>query len=403
MKKIQLNYVLTGIAAIGLIISFLLIQKYFGGGDGAAKALCDALSESGSCDKVSESSFSAIRNIPFFGDVPIALFGFAFYGFIGFLFVWAERYKEKEADYTRLAFYLLILGLIVDISLFLVSSLVIEAICGLCVATYLVTLALLGITYIKFKAIQEKTITKVFPVITKDILNFAIALLIFLLIGQVFGKISGPSLTAGEHSGASQIARSLAEYEAAPVIPIDITGSSFQGDANAPITIVKFADFNCGHCMHTSHILKGILRDYEGIVKVVYKNFPLDGNCNRLVQRSSPQASSCVAASAAICADKQHKFPVIYDGLYADNELGVMHTPATVLKLAESNGLDMNSFRSCLASPAVRQQIAKEVDDAEKMDIRSTPSLFINNKAIRSGTPDEKFLRELINSLIKKV
>lgn len=402
MKKLQSNYVLAGIAGIGLILSFFLIQKFFGG-DGAAQALCNALSETGSCDKVSESSFSAIRNIPFFGDVPIALFGFAFYGFLGFLFVWSERDKNSETDYLRFAFYMIALGAVVDLALLLISAFVIKAICGLCAATYVVTLALLALTYSRFQEIKEKSPAKILPVVSKDFLNFAIAILAFLLVGQVFGKITTSSLTAGEHSGASQVSRALADYDAAPITPIDIVGSSVEGDPKAPITIVKFADFNCGHCMHTSHILRGILRDYEGIVKVIYKNFPLDGNCNRLVQRSSPEASSCVAASAAICADKQNKFSVVYAGLYKDTELGVMHTPATVLKLAESSGLNMNSFRSCLSSPAVRQQISKEVDEAEKLNIRSTPSLYINNKAIRSGTPDEQFLRELINKLMKKV
>lgn len=49
------------------------------------ETICNALSESGSCDKVSESAYSAIRNVPGLGDLPIALFGFLFYGFVGFL------------------------------------------------------------------------------------------------------------------------------------------------------------------------------------------------------------------------------------------------------------------------------------------------------------------------------
>ncbi|TGL62890.1 thioredoxin domain-containing protein [Leptospira sarikeiensis] len=405
MKKLSPSYILAGISSLAAIISFLLIRKYFGGetADGLAQSLCDVVSESGSCSKVSESSISAIRGVPVLGDLPIALFGFAFYGFIAYLFVRSEQKSENKEGYLLLAFYLLVIAFVIDLGLFSASVFYIDAVCGLCAVTWISTLILAGGTFFLIKDYSDKSIKKASSVFQPEGLNLYIIVLLFLAVGQVGGKSFHDSLVDGEHTGVAQIQKQLAEYEKAPVVPIDLPGSSIQGDPNAPITIVKFADFNCGHCMDTSHILKRILRDYPGLVKIVYKNFPLDANCNKLVQSPRPDASSCVAASAAICADKQNKFPLMYEGLYRNTENRIAHSPASVLSLAQQEGLDMNQFRSCLSSPAVRTQINKEVDDAAKVEIHSTPSLFINNKPIRSGTPNEAFLRALIESLIKKV
>ncbi|WP_367898155.1 thioredoxin domain-containing protein [Leptospira sp. WS58.C1] len=405
MKKLSHSYILAAISGIAAFISFLLIRKYFGGetADGLAQSLCDAVSETGSCSKVSESSISAIRDVPWFGDLPIALFGFAFYGFVTYLFIRSEKNPENREGYLLLSFYILLLGLVVDLGLFSASVFYIDAICGLCAATWILTLILVVGTFFQIKNYQDKSLKKAFSVFQLEGLNTYIVVLLFLAAGQIGGKSFHDSLVDGEHTGVAQIQKQLADYEKAPVVSIDLQGSSIQGDPNAPITIVKFADFNCGHCMDTSHILKRVLRDYPGLVKIVYKNFPLDANCNRLVQSPRPDASSCVAASAAICADKQNKFPAVYEGLYRNTENRIAHSPASVLSLAQQEGLDMNQFRACLSSPAVRNQINKEVDDAAKVEIHSTPSLFINNKPIQSGTPKEAFLRALIESLIKKV
>ncbi|PJZ56426.1 thioredoxin domain-containing protein [Leptospira barantonii] len=405
MNQLSKNKISIVLSALGLILSFLLIQKYYGDPSSIGESLCNALSESGSCDKVSESAYSAIRNVPGLGDLPIALFGFVFYGFIGFLFVQSEIKKETAEKNLRLAFYVLVLGLAADLGLFFISVGVIKALCGLCAATYVVTIALIAVNFIDFKSLSDKSIKAVQSSLNGQVLNLLIVVLSFFVLGLYGGRIStgGARLVSGAANGEKSIPEQLKEFATTPTVQIDLKDVPVVGDPNAPITIVKYADFNCGHCMHTSKILKSFLSEYDGIIKVAYKNFPLDGNCNRLVGRKSPEASSCVAASAALCANQQNKFYPVYTGLYDDNEAGVMHTAVTVSRLAEKNGLKMDQFRSCMSSPKIRDQISREVDEADKLKINSTPTLFINNKPLpKSGTPDVDFLRQLINQLISQ-
>lgn len=180
MNQFSKNKISIILSVLGLIFSFLLIQKYYGDPSSVGETICNALSESGSCDKVSESAYSAIRNVPGLGDLPIALFGFLFYGFVGFLFVFSEIKKESAEANLRLAFYVLVLGLVADLGLFLLSVGVIKALCGLCAATYVVTIALLIVNFPTFKSLSDKSIGTVLNSLNGNVFNFIIVILSFL-------------------------------------------------------------------------------------------------------------------------------------------------------------------------------------------------------------------------------
>jgi protein-disulfide isomerase len=56
-----------------------------------------------------------------------------------------------------------------------------------------------------------------------------------------------------------------------------------------------------------------------------------------------------------------------------------------------------------MSSKDVVEAINRDVEEARILDIKSTPSLFINNRAIDPGTPDPVFLRALLSNLTKKL
>lgn len=393
-----------GAAVIGVFISFLLVLEYFGSAGALGQGLCSVVGSGDSCHEVASSSYSAIRNVPFFGDIPIALFGLGFYGSMAFGYFRLNQAKdEMEAKATLdLLFIFACIALAIDLILFIISIALIGTICSMCVMTYIVSIALVTIAYFLKKKMSE-TESEAFGVnLKKNILNYAIAFLAFFSIGQAIGKSSSNQMNMGSENGSGTFQSKITAFEAKPDLNLDLSGSAIAGNPEAPIVIVKYADFNCGHCMHTSHLLNTMIQEFDGLVKVVYMNFPLDGNCNRLVQGQRPGASSCIAATAALCADRQGKFKTVYDSLYKDTENGVMHSPSTVLNLAAKASLNMNEFKSCMGSGVTTAQLEKEVNQAEKLNIQSTPSLFINDKALDPGSPDEDYLRALLKYLVNK-
>ncbi len=77
------------------------------------------------------------------------------------------------------------------------------------------------------------------------------------------------------------------------------------GSANANVTIVEFSDYQCPFCAKAELTLKQILQDYEGKVKIYYRDFPL--NFHKL---------SYQAAEASKCAGEQGKYWEYHDILF---------------------------------------------------------------------------------------
>ena len=414
MKK-NLNYISIGLSLVGLVLAYLLILEYYGLKSDISKTLCSS-ENIDACQKVAESDFSAIKNVPLLGDLPVALFGFIFYGFLIFLFSSIQKIKEKKDIILSFAFYLLLLGLLVNIILFSISFFVIDTICNLCFITYIVEIAILGLTFFQIKG-KLSGLDNILSLIKEQFLNYVSVAILLLAIGVFIGNSSKQNSNLshnnseqgheghnhghnGHDHGEYNVDQKIEEYKNSKALNLDISKAPILGDKNAPITIVKYADFNCIHCMNTSKLLDKFLDKYSGIIRVLPKNFPLDGNCNSLVPQKRPGATSCIATSAVICAQEQNKFEPVYKTLYSNMEKGVEHTPDVVLNIAREFSLDIQKFNQCMSSEELMNRINEEVSEAGRLEIQSTPTLFVNNKRIDSGTPNEEFLHKLIEYLM---
>lgn len=409
------NYIGIGVVIIGLSLCIALIQEYFGTAGAFVESLCSTTGDGDSCSKVAKSAWSGFRGVPLLGDIPVAHLGFTFYGFCGFLFFSILRADEKEkVGFVNLLFTVSILAIFIDIILFIISISQIGTVCILCALTYAVTLGIFVLAYLQVKSyagkegIMGKLKLTVGKNVTSHVLNYTIIVLLFYGCGigvARFSKSGGGAIHDHDHGSIDSkpmLEAKIAEFEKRANVKIDLSQAPMVGSSSAPVTIVKYADFNCGHCMHTSHIIRQLLADFPGQVKVYYKNFPLDGNCNPLVQRKDPSASSCIAASASLCANKQGKFKEVYTGLYTDNENGVRHSAVTVMEIANKSGLNKQQFQSCMGSSEIQNYILQEVKEGEVLNIQSTPSLYVNNKPLDPGTPNPNFLKALVEHLIQK-
>ena len=395
LKKYNLAGIIVTI--IGLSLCIALIQEFFGSAGAFVESLCSTTGDGDSCSKVAKSAWSGFRGLPVLGDVPVAHIGFTFYGFCGFLFYSILKAEEEEKrGFVSLLFAVSLLGIVIDVILLIISISQIGTVCILCAITYVVTISIFVLAYLQAKSysgeegIMSQVKLTVGKNITTNFLNYTIAVLLF------FAHEPDPE------SNKVYLQTKIEAFDKRPAVKIDLSQAPSVGSPNAKITIVKYADFNCGHCMHTSHIISQLLADFPNDIKVYYKNFPLDGTCNPLVQRKDPSASSCIAASAALCANKQGKFKEVYNGLYNDNENGVRHTISSVKEIANKAGANMQQLQACMGSTEIQNFILAEVKEGEVLNIQSTPSLYINNKPLDPGTPNPNFLKALVEHLLKK-
>src|SRR5215470_18719547 len=60
-----------------------------------------------------------------------------------------------------------------------------------------------------------------------------------------------------------------------PAVEVSYDVARVRGNADAPVTIVEFADFQCPYCRKAEATLNELLKKYDGRVKLAYRDFPL--------------------------------------------------------------------------------------------------------------------------------
>lgn len=166
------------------------------------------------------------------------------------------------------------------------------------------------------------------------------------------------------------------------------------GDANAPVTIVEYADFQCPVCKRAeTSLLAKIEQDYvtTGQVKIEYRMFPFIGQ------------ESFDAAQAAEAARDQGKFWEYHDALF--NAQGRENSGAfgydNLVDIAAQLGLDVPLFESTLSSNTHLAAIQAEADAAQAAGVRSTPTFFVNGEKITGAQPYATFQAAIDAALAK--
>jgi protein-disulfide isomerase len=172
------------------------------------------------------------------------------------------------------------------------------------------------------------------------------------------------------------------------VAQIRMTDAPALGDPKAPVTIVEYSDFECPVCRSLHDILRGMLPNYAGKVRVVFKDFPLE--------QLHPWART--AAIAGRCAYQQNSnvFWKLYDLVYDNQEIiSAANAWTKMTDYAGQSGLDVDTFKSCMASPEAAAAVNASRANGEKLEVNSTPTVFVNGR--RMVGADEHLLEQYIN------
>lgn len=154
-----------------------------------------------------------------------------------------------------------------------------------------------------------------------------------------------------------------------PTLTIDLNGYRFRGGEEAKVTVVEFADYNCGYCRLSKPEIDKVIESYGDKVKMYHIDFP--------VTERGVSGSSTQTARGAFCAGEQNKFWEYHAMAYKE--------PVTMdgaANFAEALKLDMDKFNSCLASDKSMQFVQKSTKLAMETGVRGTPSVFVNGQKI---------------------
>jgi len=165
-----------------------------------------------------------------------------------------------------------------------------------------------------------------------------------------------------------------------PVIQIaDGEGSPVRGPADARVTIVEFSDFQCPFCRRMRAPMDGLLDEYAGQVRIVYRHFPLS---------SHPLAMP--AAEASMCANEQGLFWPYRDLLFEHQE---ELSAETLRELAAQVELDLSAFDACVADSRYRGAVETDLAAGREAGVQGTPAYFVNGKPVFGAESVDVFRR----------
>ena len=171
-------------------------------------------------------------------------------------------------------------------------------------------------------------------------------------------------------------------------IIFDASTSPSLGPKNAPITVVEFSDYQCGHCKDMAPGLTKIIKAHPNY-RFIFKEFPIFGK------------NSLFAARAAIASNKQHKYLAFRDALMASK--GPLTNKKT-LAIAKKVGLNIAKLKVDMNNPAIAKELKQNYVLAQKLQLVGTPALIVANKGVKRfvlipGEVNQQQLMQVINQV----
>jgi protein-disulfide isomerase len=177
-----------------------------------------------------------------------------------------------------------------------------------------------------------------------------------------------------------------------------MTGPS-RGPANAPVTIVEFADLQCPACKSALPVVQKLMADAPN-ARFVFQQFPLTqmhhwaftaaeyGEC---VHRENPAAfwkfvDAVYGAQEQISTDTNN------------SEDAGKKAEAKLQALASAAGVDGKKVAACASQPATAERVKQSLALGKELEITGTPTLFICGRRIGNlGQVSPEQLKKMVD------
>jgi uncharacterized membrane protein len=315
--------------------------------------------------------------------VPVAVGGILFFTWV-LLMLWGSRGKSAIKDSApAYVFAGSTLALAVVLYLAYASFFVLKEVCPLCVATYVAVIGVFiisgGASSVPMSSLPSRLLRDM-RVLVATPLALVVALL--FVAGASWGMTvfpreterpqarPVPALTAEQHS---ELARWWDLQPKLPNFPYDNGG--------AKVLVVEFADFQCPHCKDTYFALKPIIDKYTAdpkAMKFIFKTWPLNSNCNASVPTASFVAS-CDASALYVMSKQKGTAETLVDWFFLhQNELSPNTVRTDATKIAKVTDFQAGYDKAI-------QEVKTDAAVGTSLNVHSTPSFFINGRALPAG------------------
>lgn len=173
----------------------------------------------------------------------------------------------------------------------------------------------------------------------------------------------------------------------APRVEVQAGSSPRWGNAEAPVEIIEFSDFQCPYCTRGAETLEQVKKHYGDKVTVVYRHFPLP-----MHDRADE------GAAASECANEQGKFWEYHDQLFANQRA---MSDDDLRSYARTVGLDMQKFEECYTSGRHVATVERDVEQGRQVGMTGTPGFYINGRMLTGAQPFDAF-KQVIDAELER-
>ena len=173
----------------------------------------------------------------------------------------------------------------------------------------------------------------------------------------------------------------VAAIQQAPAHTHVMVDRNSMGEANAPVTLVEYSDYQCPYCQRFwEQTEPAIVDNYVKTGKVLFTSRSAGNWVSGNIGGGGVESQN--AAMAAYCAADQGKYWEMYDALFTNvlgEEVGSF-TGRRLGLIAESVGLDMQAYNSCYSNNKYQNAVNQDFADARSAGIQGTPFFVITYK-----------------------
>lgn len=148
---------------------------------------------------------------------------------------------------------------------------------------------------------------------------------------------------------------------------IELGSVSSRGDADAPVTLIEYSDYDCPFCKrHAETVMPALIEDYvnTGKLRFIMREYPID--------RLHPRATA--ASEAVLCAGDQGDYWGMHDAMFANQKA---NTDEDFQKMVADLGLDVDAFNACMEGDKFAKQIRSDITEGQGLGVSGTPSFVV--------------------------
>lgn len=225
----------------------------------------------------------------------------------------------------------------------------------------------------QIKKVLEDNPDILYSVIQKDPAKFL----------QVVNEAAQKARASEEQKFAEDEKKAREEEFKNPKKPEIADDRAFAGAKDAKVVIVEYSDFQCPFCRRGNSTIEQVLKEFDGKVKVVFKDFP--------IERIHPLALPASKMYEAIALQDTAKATKYKSYVFNHQDDLVQGGEKFIEKAAKEVGANVAKAKKDAEGDVVKKRIEADHNEAEKFGFTGTPGYLINGVSLKGAYPFEEF------------